>query len=636
MRIGALVHMYPPMHNAGAEHMLHAMLSELVRRGHRASVAVSAPRVQPFAPYTLDGVRVGGVEMLDGCDIVLTHLDRTEDAERYCRRNGKPCVQIFHNHLRPKTATLVNLAIYNSEWLARDFPVKSPSLVVPPPIWPDRYRVKPGDCITLINLTEAKGARLFYALAASRPDLEFLGVRGAYGRQIEPPRLENLTVIDTCEDVRDVYSRTRVLLVPSAYESYGRVAVEAIVSGIPVIATGTPGLHEALDDAGVFPHEAEYLALGRETPLSVLPAWKAALDSVLADWEAYSARALKRSKRLDPHGEMDQLEDALGCLLPDRVRGDMDAVYLCRGGENEELRYSLRSLAANVPHDRVWLFGEGPRWFTGERVNVAQTGSKQENATRALLAACMHPEVSDPFILMNDDFFALEPSVVELLDRGPMRDVLADVTASFPRNGEIRRMTETQRLLEARGISDPLSFELHVPMPVRKDVMLEALKLSTTTLHWRSIYGALCGDASTTIADVKVCRLDDDVPTGPWLSTNDSTFGAVSGLLRGLFPQRCVYEKENTMVKVRVIQGFTDRQAGRRRRIGETFEATPARVSEINATDYGQLVELVDEPGIITPATPVPQTVADIKAILDARGVVYRGNAKKADLLKLL
>jgi glycosyltransferase involved in cell wall biosynthesis len=39
---------------------------------------------------------------------------------------------------------------------------------------------------------------------------------------------------------------------PSQYESYGRTAVEALASGIPVIAAPTPGLKESLNGSGIF------------------------------------------------------------------------------------------------------------------------------------------------------------------------------------------------------------------------------------------------------------------------------------------------------------------------------------------------------------------------------------------------
>ncbi|MFE4971343.1 glycosyltransferase [Kitasatospora sp. NPDC056651] len=49
-----------------------------------------------------------------------------------------------------------------------------------------------------------------------------------------------------------VYARSRVVLMPSSHESWGRVGVEAFASGIPVIAHPTPGLAECLGHAGIY------------------------------------------------------------------------------------------------------------------------------------------------------------------------------------------------------------------------------------------------------------------------------------------------------------------------------------------------------------------------------------------------
>lgn len=93
-----------------------------------------------------------------------------------------------------------------------------------------------GDCITLINANENKGVHQFLELARRMPDRKFLGVRPYYGNMTTPlPLGGNIEWILFSDDVRTILRRTRILLVPSFYESFGRVAVEAMVNGIPVL-----------------------------------------------------------------------------------------------------------------------------------------------------------------------------------------------------------------------------------------------------------------------------------------------------------------------------------------------------------------------------------------------------------------
>ena len=118
MKIGALVHMAVPIHNAGAEHMLHAMLKEAVREGHECIVVVKGREVPlGLEPYVIDGVRVStDLRHLNGIDVLITHLDMTEEAELIAQRRNIPLVQIFHNDSRPHTAKRCDLAIYNTRW----------------------------------------------------------------------------------------------------------------------------------------------------------------------------------------------------------------------------------------------------------------------------------------------------------------------------------------------------------------------------------------------------------------------------------------------------------------------------------------------------------------------------------------
>jgi glycosyltransferase involved in cell wall biosynthesis len=172
------------------------------------------------------------------------------------------------------------------------------SIVVRPPVFATDYATMPGDRVTLVNLNEAKGGEVFWRLAERMPHVEFLGVRGAYGQQIERPGgLPNVEVVDHMPGDRmrdEVYARTKVLLVPSATESWGRVAAEAMASGIPVVAAPTPGLSECLAEAGIFAERTD------------VDAWRSAVERLLepAAWAEASERALARSKALDPAADL--------------------------------------------------------------------------------------------------------------------------------------------------------------------------------------------------------------------------------------------------------------------------------------------------------------------------------------------
>jgi glycosyltransferase involved in cell wall biosynthesis len=111
-----------------------------------------------------------------------------------------------------------------------------------------------GNRITLVNLQENKGVRLFAGLCDRLDEFQFLGVEGTHGEQeIEHFRyLPNFNRHPVTQDMREVWRESKIVLMPSEYESYGMVAAEAAINGIPVIAHPTPGLVECLGGAGIF------------------------------------------------------------------------------------------------------------------------------------------------------------------------------------------------------------------------------------------------------------------------------------------------------------------------------------------------------------------------------------------------
>jgi glycosyltransferase involved in cell wall biosynthesis len=141
--------------------------------------------------------------------------------------------------------------IYNSEWVKDKLRYPQESYVLHPPVDHKEYTVRPtGKAIALVNCYKPKGGDILVELAKALPKRKFIGVFG-YGDQVVGDQ-KNITYLENTDDIKAVYRKSRIVIMPSTYESFGRVAVEASASGIPVVVTNTPGLREALDYAGLF------------------------------------------------------------------------------------------------------------------------------------------------------------------------------------------------------------------------------------------------------------------------------------------------------------------------------------------------------------------------------------------------
>ena len=267
MRIVALLHAYVPEHGAGAEHHAHTLLSALARRGHDVVVALTQPSTwQGDTRWDVDGVTVIGRadktaldSALAGAKVIITHLESTARANAAGRKRSIPVVNLLHNTFDPTRQWLsrdrVDLAVANSQWMANVFSDAPVPVEVLRPLTPVRqYATEPGDRITMVNLFPNKGPHVLWALAQRMPKARFLAVRGGYGWQDIPDEVPpNVEIIDNTPNVKDdILARTRVLIMPSDYESWGRMGVEALCAGIRVVAAPTPGLVESLGDAGIF------------------------------------------------------------------------------------------------------------------------------------------------------------------------------------------------------------------------------------------------------------------------------------------------------------------------------------------------------------------------------------------------
>lgn len=307
MKLLAHVHGYPPHHNAGAEYMLHTVLRWMQERGHDVRVIADA-QAHPVG-YEFEGIKVVTVSMehYEWCDVAITHLDLTAGVRMVCRLVHKPLVHLVHNkwQLGYHGVTDADLVVFNTHWLQKEVEWPGgPSIAVHPPVWVNEYATTPvGDAITLVNLTVPKGVTAFLWLARHMRDRRFMGVRGGYGVQcpVPAPNIEYTANQPGSSAMRDeVYRRTRIVLMPSEYESYGRVAMEAAASGIPAIVSPTDGLKEALGPAGIY--------VDRKDGPGLMAAVKSLDDPDVYDCRSQAARIRARDQEDLAHEQLHAME----------------------------------------------------------------------------------------------------------------------------------------------------------------------------------------------------------------------------------------------------------------------------------------------------------------------------------------
>ena len=187
---------------------------------------------------------------------------------------GTPFVMAFQDvEIRGEVDAFKTLghfdAVANSQFTADRFRemLGITSVVINPLIEEDVYKRlgKNGNAILFINPVAQKGVEKAIDIAVRMPDREFIFVMAwpLNGDQRETldnslKNVQNVTLIPATSDMKSVYARGKLLLVPSQWEEgYGRVASEAQFAGIPVVGSNRGGLPEAIGPGGeIVPHDS--------------------------------------------------------------------------------------------------------------------------------------------------------------------------------------------------------------------------------------------------------------------------------------------------------------------------------------------------------------------------------------------
>lgn len=290
------------------------LATELTRRGHSVVfLTIKVPR-EGYHGGQYQGFRFmhysAGSSFLDTSDVwICPHAPVLPDVRKLNSRGyGRPLIVTCHydGNYRAISMNAENKWVEMLFFINRIMEPNYRKNVIPwPPaivrtevIRPIMHRDKititdefKGDCITLVNANQNKGVHVFIDLARHMPNRKFLGVLPYYGELRVPPAPSNVQWVPFDEDIRNILRRTRILLVPSYYESFGRIAVEAMINGIPVLYSkpnpnsiypggSTEGMESWIGDAAI--------SCERE----ITDEWVKAVES-LDDEEAYTTLSVK-------------------------------------------------------------------------------------------------------------------------------------------------------------------------------------------------------------------------------------------------------------------------------------------------------------------------------------------------------
>lgn len=179
--------------------------------------------------------------------------------------------------------------------------------VIPFPVYgkgpfPPLGRFKEG-FVTMINPCVYKGISIFSTVARRRSDLAFAAVPSwaTTGADIDRlNELPNVTLLPAADQITPILAQTRVLLVPSLWpEGFPLITIEAMLHGIPVIASDSGGLSEAkLGIDYVLPvrpiERYEPRCDERGLPIAIVPEqnanpWVEAVTKLTSDRQHYEA-----------------------------------------------------------------------------------------------------------------------------------------------------------------------------------------------------------------------------------------------------------------------------------------------------------------------------------------------------------
>jgi glycosyltransferase involved in cell wall biosynthesis len=296
------------------------------------------------SPYTFEGVHAVNIDTPNVLDI---KADPRPIAKQLEELNAKVvigqnelslpavkaasmvgAVSVVNVHTPPKYGRGIqqavidaDYAIYNTQTSATQWGEPN-ALVVHPPISPlPKDTLSGGDAYTLLSSLANKGVQVVLDLAKQYPNQRFIIVRspaepthGIEDLMEQAARLPNVELHPRVspEEVVKYFKQTRILLVPSRYETYGMSTIEAAGYGIPTVHVDTPHVREGIGEAAIL-----------VPPLSLM-ATAEGIETIEENYQEYADKARARAEWLDARQkiELEQFADFIDTATIPKNKSD--------------------------------------------------------------------------------------------------------------------------------------------------------------------------------------------------------------------------------------------------------------------------------------------------------------------------
>ena len=254
-----------PMTFAGSELSAYETLCYLRNRGHKVFIFLSKvekPEYDGFKLYKYDAGDAFCRKTIIESDYVFYQMGEDPKKLEIVKLRNKPMYIFIHvvdnySWLLQQKLSFPVVVVYNSHMTQDSLPTVHDNMRMVPYVNIDKFKsirqnTIQNDVVCLINCNKNKGGDLLVNLAKQMPNVQFIGVKGGYSHQvIDGKSPANLTYMDNQQDITVVFKKIGILIMPSKNETWGRTAVEAMASGVPVIHSESPGLVECVGGAGI-------------------------------------------------------------------------------------------------------------------------------------------------------------------------------------------------------------------------------------------------------------------------------------------------------------------------------------------------------------------------------------------------